>query len=274
MTSKAAPDADSSPETGPITSPSGTAQAAACDQPAWLAAYPWMTFVLPLAAFMVIGGLEPPRSTIEQLSGLTIPDSWYPPIYAIKICLTVGAMALVWPGYRQFPWRLSPLALLVGALGVVVWIGLCKLELTALASLGLGRFVEHGQRSAFNPLANWPDEPLLAVGFLAVRFCGLAVIVPVIEEFFLRGLLMRFFLAHEWWKVPFGTLTPTAIIVGTLVPILMHPPAEYLAAAAWFSLVTWLMFKTRNIWDCVAAHAVTNLLLGIWVVTTGDWQLW
>ena len=70
--------------------------------------------------------------------------------------------------------------------------------------------------------------------------------------------------------VPFGTLTPVAIAAGTLLPMLLHP-GEMFAAAVWFSLVTWLMYKTKNIWDCVVAHAVTNLLLGVWVVTTGDW---
>ena len=38
-------------------------------------------------------------------------------------------------------------------------------------------------------------------------------------------------------------------------------------------MVTWLMVRTRNIWDCVVAHAITNLLLGIYVVSTGEWQL-
>ena len=53
--------------------------------------------------------------------------------------------------------------------------------------------------------------------------------------------------------------------------MLYHP--EILAALVWFSLVSWLMVRTRNIWDCVAAHAVTNLMLGIHVVGTGHWQL-
>ena len=84
---------------------------------------------------------------------------------------------------------------------------------------------------------------------------------------------MRFFVAPDWWKVPFGTVNRTALVVGTVVPMLMHP-GELLAAFVWFSLVTWLMIRTRNIWDCVAAHAVTNLLLGIYVVTQHEWQLW
>ena len=53
--------------------------------------------------------------------------------------------------------------------------------------------------------------------------------------------------------------------------MLMHP-GELFAAAVWFSMVTWLMLRTRNIWDCVAAHAVTNGLLGAYVITTGEWQ--
>jgi len=34
------------------------------------------------------------------------------------------------------------------------------------------------------------------------------------------------------------------------------------------------MVRTRNFWDCVAAHAVTNLLLGVYIVAAGQWTLW
>ncbi len=105
-------------------------------------------------------------------------------------------------------------------------------------------------------------------------FAGLALVVPVIEEFFLRGFLMRFVTATDWVKVPFGTASGAAILVGTAFPLLSHPLSEAFAVIVWFSLVTWLMLRTRSIWDCVAAHAVTNLTLGIYVVATGDWQLW
>jgi CAAX prenyl protease-like protein len=199
----------------------------------------------------------------------------YPIAYTIKIAATVGAMLFVLPGYRQFPLRVSPLAIVVGVAGVVLWIWLCRqgLERKALAPLGLERFLGLGDRPAYNPLEALAATPVWAYTFLAIRFFGLAFVVPVIEEFFLRGFLMRFVVDEEWWKVPFGQATPAAIAVGTIVPMLMHP-GELLAAAAWFSLVTWLMIRTRNIWDCVAAHAVTNLLLGLYVVTQGEWQLW
>jgi CAAX prenyl protease-like protein len=196
-------------------------------------------------------------------------------VYTIKIALVMATMAALWPGYRQFPLRFSPLAPAAGAAGAVVWISLCKLDLERVAFelVGLDSLAGFGQRSGFDPLAHFRDQPLLAYGFLAVRFWGLAVIVPVIEEFFLRGFVMRYFIRHDWWNVPFGTLSPAAIVAGTLVPMLTHPTTELFAVVVWFSMVTWLMWRTRNMWDCVVAHAVTNLLLGVWVVARGDWYL-
>jgi len=239
--------------------------------------HPWLGYVLPLAVFMLVTSFEPtPPAAGEPAE----PGPWaiayrhYPTVYAIKLAATLAAMAFVARTYRQFPWRVGPLAAVVGIGGAVVWIGLCRLGLEhrVLETLGLGGVVDLGQRSGFNPLAEMRDNPPLAYAFLVVRFVGLVVVVPIIEEFFLRGFLMRFFVRPDWWNVPFGMTSTTALLVGTLVPVLMHP-AEMLAAAVWFSAVTWLMLRTRNIWDCVVAHALTNLLLGVYVVATGEWQL-
>jgi CAAX prenyl protease-like protein len=239
-----------------------------------LLAQPWVAFVLPLATFMLVGSIEPTPDRPFELLGWQIPYSSYPVVYAVKLALTMAVMAQVgWRGYRQFPLRVTPWAPAAGVIGVVLWIALAKLELEErlLGPLGLGGFIAQGQRAAFNPLEAWPDHAALAWLFLALRFWGLVVIVPIIEEFFLRGFLMRFVIAPDWWRVPFGTLTPLACVAGTLVPVLMHP-GEMLAAAVWFSLITGLMALTRNIWDCVAAHATTNLLLGVYVVATGEWH--
>lgn len=251
-----------------LTNPDGGSQAPT----GWLARYPWVPFVVPFTVYMLCGTLEPTSDKPFSLLGVSIEYAAYPLVYTVKIALTLVALAIVWPAYRQFPFRLSPLAPLVGIVGVVLWIAICKLQLeTALLEpLGVGQIIDLGLRAGFNPLAEMTDHPALAYGFLAVRLLGLAAIVPLIEEFFLRAFVMRFVIDVDWPKVPFGTLTPTAVLAGTLLPVLMHP-AELFAAAVWFTLVTWLMFKTRNIWDCVLAHAVTNALLGAWVLLSGDW---
>jgi CAAX prenyl protease-like protein len=253
----------------------------------FIAAHPWLTFLLPFVVYMVVGSFEPaaPKPLVLLPDGATRPavnNNWfgleyrqYPIVYTVKIALTIAAILFVLPGYRQFPFRISPLAIAVGVLGVVLWIVICTLQIerTLLTPVGLAKFLGLGDRPAFNPLEVLKDTPAWAYTFLVIRFIGLALIVPIIEEFFLRGFLMRFVVSENWSKVPFGTLTTAAAVVGTAVPMLMHP-GELLAAAVWFSLVTWLMTRTRNIWDCVAAHAVTNLLLGVYVVTQHEWQLW
>ncbi|HEX4415937.1 MAG TPA: CAAX prenyl protease-related protein [Lacipirellulaceae bacterium] len=252
-----------------------------------LARQPWLTFLLPFLVYMVLGSFEPaaPKDPLVLPDGTTRPavnQNWfgleyrqYPVIYSIKIALTLAAMAFVWPGYRQFPFRISWQAILAGVIGVVLWIVICQMhiERRLLEPLGLAKFLGLGDRPAFNPLDVLADTPVWAYTFLVIRFVGLALVVPIIEEFFLRGFIMRWAVRDEWWEVPFGQLTPLAAVLGTAVPMLMHP-GELLAAFVWFSLVTWLMVRTKNIWDCVAAHAITNLLLGIYVVAWHQWQLW
>ena len=258
-----------------------------------LARHPALTFLLPFFVYMLMGSLEPSAPKPLTAAQLAAPEhlqrqmaegtpnrfglryKQYPLVYTVKISLTIAAMLYVLPGYRKFPFHISPLAVTVGVVGVALWIWICNLHLEPklLAPLGLDSFLGLGERPAYNPLEQLKDSPAWAYAFLAIRFVGLALVVPVIEESFLRGFLMRFVQEDRWWEVPFGRLTPLAAVVGTAVPMLMHP-AELLAAFVWFSLVTWLMTRTKNIWDCVAAHVVTNLLLGIYVVTQHQWQLW
>jgi CAAX prenyl protease-like protein len=239
-------------------------------QPSSARTNPWLVFVLPFVVYMAVGSFEPgPPKPADQPQAsswldLGIQYQHYPLIYSVKIALTVAAMIFVWPGYRQFPLRVSPLAIAIGVAGVVAWIALAKVQQPLNAKLDMFA------RPAFNPRDHLP--PAWAYTFLAIRLFGLALVVPIIEEFFLRGFLMRFVMAADWWKVPFGTATSTALVIGTVFPMLSHP-GELVAAAVWFSAVTWLMLRTRNVWDCVAAHAITNALMGAFVIWSGNWWL-
>jgi CAAX prenyl protease-like protein len=255
------------------TSPSPTSES----PPSLLEKHPWLIFLLPMAVYSIAGSIEPSRDGPGgKLLGLAIPYSAYPLLYTLKIALTLVAMALVLPGYRQFRRPPSWLAVLVGAVGVGVWVGLCCLS----DGLGLTPLLDHWlnfqPRPGFNPLLQLAATPAWAWTFLAIRFFGLVVVVPVMEEFFLRGFLMRLVVDNDWWKVPFGKVNAAAVAVSIVVPVLTHQPGEYLAAAAWFGMVTWLMVRTRNPWDCVLAHAFTNLLLGVYVMTGPEWAraLW
>lgn len=243
--------------------------------PAWLEKHRWLIYVLPFAVFMLVGTLEP---TLQKPGGATIglaiPYAAYPLVYTLKILLTLAAMLVVWPGYRQFSVRITGLGVLVGLVGAGLWLGLAHLQLEQrlLTPLGLGRLLDVGRRSGFDPWQHY-TVGTDAWAFLVLRFSGLVLLVPVMEEFFLRGFVMRFVVDAQWWKIPIGQVNRPALIAGTLVPMFLHP-AEMLAAVVWFSLVTWLMLRTRSLWDCVMAHAITNLVLGVYVVLRGQWWLW
>ena len=241
-----------------------------------LSQYPWITFLLPFVVYMVIGTLEPrPPGSAPEGGGDSaswyeqiVPYDYYPWVYTAKIVLTVATMMVVLPGYRSFRWRLSPLSFAVGGLGGIVWITLSELHLEAMLPATI---VDFGARSAYNPLEYLGSGPG-AYAFLAVRFLGLIAVVSIIEEFFLRGFVMRYLTDGDWWTLGFHQINRMGIIAGTVLPMLTHP-AEMVAALVWFSTVTWLMFRTRNIWDCVAAHAITNAILGAYVVTMDRWHL-
>jgi CAAX prenyl protease-like protein len=273
----------------------------------WLRRWPAVTFVLPFAIFMIVGSIEPKapdlkleakykslvatlndpnanaaekkladeqRVEVEKELHHAMPYAYYPYVYSLKIGLTVLSMLLVLPGYLAFPFRVHGIAWVVGIVGAIVWIGLFQLHLEKrlLEPLGLGGFLSFVRRPGFNPLAELKDNPQWAYGFLAIRFFGLVIVISIVEEFFLRGFLMRYVMDIDWHLIPFAVVNRLALITGTVFPMLMHP-GELFAAAIWFSMVTWLMLRTKSIWDCIIAHAVTNLLMGVWVVWQNDWEM-
>jgi hypothetical protein len=251
----------------------------------------WLVYVVPFAVYMLLNSLEPARPTaakpVEHRAaaegksepaagwfGRRIEYRHYPVVYTLKIAVTgIILLALFRDIAAAATWRVNPLAILVGAVGVVLWVGITELGLEArlFEPLGLGRFIASGARSAYNPLAELADRTLLAYGFLAVRFLGLVVVVPIIEEYFLRGFVMRFFTDPKWWTISLTSVSASAIAWGTAAAVAMHP-VELFAELAWFSAVTWLMLRGGNLADCVLAHGVTNLLLGIYVLASGKWD--
>lgn len=236
-----------------------------------LSRHRWVAYVLPLAVFMIISSFEPTDTSSSLYR-------FYPWIYAAKLAVTVVALRLVWPVYRSSIRPIGWRGIAVGVVGAAVWIGVCHLELENrylfpfVQSLGLDSILGKSTRSAFNPFVQLAGFPVGIGLYLLVRGIGLVLVVPIIEEYFLRGFLMRYIAADKWWKYPIGSVTTGSAIAGTVVPMLMHP-GELLAAAIWFSMVTLLYVRSKNLWECIAAHCTTNLLLGIYVVFAGAWQL-
>ena len=159
----------------------------------------------------------------------------------------------------------SRLSLKHAALSIVVGVVVFKLWVSlAEPWMMLGE-----PTAGFRPV---DDEGQLMWWLIVARWVGAALMVPVMEELFWRGFLMRWVDNPDFEKVDPATVTYKAIALSTLVFMLAH--TQWLAAIVAGLAYALLYRYTRSLWAAVLAHAVTNGVLGVWVVFHGHWQFW
>ena len=231
-----------------------------------------LPFILPFIAFMVIASRYPDLagSYEDNLDAGVTPETWsYLIMIGLQVVVAAGLLGYFHKIYLQhFPFRVSPISIVVGMVGIVLWVLLCDLGIEAAFWNIIGFDVS---RPSFNPFTIADNSVLWT--FLILRFSLLALIVPLIEELLVRGWFVRWFHDPSWENIKLSGLPLKALLAVSVYGVLAHP-GEAIAAFVWFGLISWLMNRTGNLWDCVVAHAVTNLLLGIYVVWFSQWHLW
>jgi len=108
----------------------------------------------------------------------------------------------------------------------------------------------------------------------ATRWVRLIIVVPLLEEVFWRGFLLRFLIREPFEKVPFGTFTWTSCAWVTFFFAGAHWGPDFWPALLTGALYNLVAYRTRSLGSCVLAHATTNLLLGIYIFATGQWGFW
>jgi CAAX prenyl protease-like protein len=73
-------------------------------------------------------------------------------------------------------------------------------------------------------------------------------------------------------SIPTWTFTPISFVVTVVLFGSEH--TLWLAGLMAGVIYNLLLYKTRRLWPCVLAHGVTNLLLGVHVLGTQEWQWW
>ena len=214
--------------------------------------------VLPFAVFMAVLAL---RSMAPGDGRWGFDTAW---LYALNLLLVGGLLAAWWGEYgelaRQNLPRLGELALsvLVGLAVFGLWIHLDA------------PWMQIGQPSAgFVPV---DSQGRLQWPLIAVRWAGAALLVPVMEELFWRSFLMRWLQAPVFEGVDPQRVGARAVLLSTFVFMLAHP--LWLGAIVAGLAYALLYRQTGKLWTAVLAHAVTNGVLGVWVVRTGQWQFW
>ncbi|HSI62308.1 MAG TPA: CAAX prenyl protease-related protein [Candidatus Saccharimonadia bacterium] len=240
---------------------------------------PAVAHVLPLALFMLLNavpaavGVENPDLPWWRHS----PEQW---VYPLQTAVIAVVLALGWRHYQFRPWRGFGLATALGAIGIVLWC-LPALAWQKLSAAGhtipewCEWFGVAKRTDGFDP-SFFQSEPFWYPAAMAMRFIRLVVIVPLVEEIFWRGFLMRYLVADgdDFRKVPFGTHTWLSFAIVTAGVVIAHNPVDYLGALIWGCLVYFVAVRTKSLAACVLMHAVANLLLGIYVVVTRQWGFW
>lgn len=215
---------------------------------AWLRILPFAAYVL----FIVVADV------LERAGAGADVLRW---LYPVKIGIVALLLAVFWKHYEELRRvRLSPtMALIASAAGAAVfalWI-----------SLDEGWMVI-GSPTGYDPrVGGQIDWPLAAI-----RIAGAALVVPVMEELFWRSFLMRWIVSPDFQGVDPAQLGLKSFVITIILFGFEHN--LWLAGIVAGLAYGWLYQRHRNLWSPVLAHAVTNGLLGVWVVATGSWSYW
>jgi len=225
-------------------------------------ALPFLAHIVPFAAWLII------------MATLGEPAGWK---YALRtvVCLALFLALRPWRWYSRLEVRHILPAVITGIAVFVIWI--------AGESDFAGRWP--GLQSAYLKLGTMPawagaaPEPIRAYApetagwfMTLVRIAGSAFVIALIEEFFFRGFLYRYLINADFLNVDPGRMHRVFFVVVALVFAAEH--WRWLAGFAAGLAYGWLMIRTRDIWAAGIAHAVTNLLLGIYVVWADKYVFW
>ena len=219
-------------------------------------------YVLPFAVFM--GGLAL-ISLVQSFAPaenaplwLAEPKYW---IFPLQTVLCSALLVWFWKAYEWgAKWHVIT-AVLTGLVVLALWISPQWL-------LGAEE-----RTDGFNP-GLFAGSAALYWGTLILRFIRLVVIVPLLEEIFWRGFLLRYLIKEDFTKVSFGTFSWFSFGVVTVMFGLAHFGPDFIPALLTGAIYNLLAVKTRSLACCVLAHAVTNLGLGLYIMQTGQWGFW
>jgi uncharacterized protein len=216
--------------------------------------HPAVPYVLPMAvfaAFLVFG---------HQL-GLGV---WEYPVRALVLALVLWCVSRPAIDLRAPYWIGSTL---VGVAVFVVWIAPDALwpgyRDSRIFQNALTGHIESSVPVEYRGL------PLVWV----TRAIRAVILVPIIEELFWRGWMMRWLVDANFTKVALGAFTPLAFGVTALLFASEHGAYWEVGLLAGLAY-NWWMVRTRSLGDCILAHGVTNGLLSGYVLLKGQWQYW
>ena len=217
--------------------------------------HPAVPYVLPFAVFLLLLGLQP----YNPLPG--------PVEQVVRVAILA---AVVWYFSRPvLDLRLAS-PLLTVAFGIAVFAAWILPDLLFPGYRGHWLFTNSIAGAVSSSI---PPEDLRSPLVLLFRTLRAALLVPIIEELFWRGWLMRWLDNPDFEKVPFGRYAHMAFWISAALFASEHGPYWDVGLMAGAAYNFWAI-RTKRLGDCVLAHGVTNLCLSVYTIATGKWEYW
>ena len=179
--------------------------------------------------------------------------------YPLRFIAAAGTLIWFRRKYARMNWRFGWAAPLAGGVVFVLWIGLDRMAGT------------HSESALPAGLAALPVAARMV--WLAFRTLAAVITVPISEELAFRGFLLRRLISSDFESVSFQRWSFLAVAVSSLAFGLLHGD-RWIAGIIAGVLYAVAQKRRGRIGDAVAAHAVTNALICIWVLWGGHWNLW
>jgi CAAX prenyl protease-like protein len=214
--------------------------------------HPAIPWVLPFAVFILMLAAQP-------YLHLSAP---------LRFAISMAAILV----FSREPLRGRPssplLSILLGLAVFALWIGP-----DVLAPAWRKSFLFHNFLIA-PPTDNVAAALKTDTVFLIFRIATSALAVPILEELFWRGWLMRWLIdGDDFRRVPLGKYVPMAFWVTAVLFAAEHGPFWDVGLLTGAIYNLW-MVRTRNLWDCIIMHGMTNGALALYVLAAGQWQYW
>jgi len=214
---------------------------------------PFLLFMAGLAAVQAATGLG-----ITSIAGIRLSPMYW--IYPVQTGLCAAALYWFRKGYD-----------FGGTTGTKILWGVAAGLLIFMLWVSPQEFLHRSPRlDGFDPgvLPGW------TFWMTAARFVRLVIVVPLVEEIFWRGFLLRYLVKEDFTSLPFGSCNRTSFVITSAAFALVHQWADFLPALLAGILLNMVAVRTRSLWACVVGHAAANLSLGIYICTTRQWGFW
>lgn len=195
--------------------------------------------------------------------------------YAVRTAVAAAALGWAYFAAKRLPER-PKLDLGWGAAG---WAVAGALAVAAVWILPDG--LEFYRRFLVWPVGSLPDASAPSGAIYApancswplaiARLAGSAFVIAPAEELMFRSFAYRWISNRRWYEVSHRVFDPQAFFIAAALFACEH---DRFAAAFAAGIVYGALYVRHGFASAAVSHALTNFILGVYVLASGEWGFW